>query len=88
MPLIKRKKSLIKDQPIVGEVRFTKFVESGGKRIHENVYIVDICLPKPSIGFISVSHSLVHKVFQTKEEAVTFFDLEFKKIVKQRKEAK
>ncbi len=84
--MIKKKKAIVKDQLIVGEVRFTKFVDSGGKRIHENVYIVDICLPKPSMGFISVSHSLVHKVFQTKEEAVTFFDLEFKKIVKQRNE--
>lgn len=88
MPLIKHKTTKIGDYSIDGEIRFSAFIESGGKRTHENVYIVDISIPKKSNGWLQIKHSLIHQIFQDKKEAIDFFDLEYKKIIKQRKEAK
>lgn len=88
MPLIKKKTTKIGDQSIYGEIRFSEFIESGGKRTHENVYIVSVSIPKKNTGWLQISQSLVHKYFQDKKEAIDFFDLEYKRIIKQRKEAK
>jgi hypothetical protein len=89
MPLIKKKTTKIGDQTIYGEIRFTKWIESGGKLIHENVYVVDINIPRKSInGKFSYCMSLLHKIFESKDEAKSFFDLEYKKIIKQKREAK
>lgn len=85
MPIIKQKTTKIGDYSIDGQLIFSAFIESGGKTIHENVYIVDITIPKKSNGWLQIKQSLCYKIFNNKTDATKFFNSEFKRIVNQRK---
>lgn len=80
-------KQICNDKEIVGEFYFTKFIESGGKTEYDK-YIVNIFQPYKSITGFSISRSYCFKRFNDKDEAIKFFNEEFKKITKRESKPK
>lgn len=80
-------KQVCNDKEIVGEFYFTKFIESGGKKEY-NKYIVNIFNPYKSLGGFSLSRSYCFKRFDNEEEAIEFFNKEFKKITRRESKPK
>ncbi len=79
--IIQEIRQIINDKTIIGRFKFEEWVESNGKR-ETNIYIVEIFQPMKSVGGLSISRSFRYEKFTVKEEAIKYFNREFKKITK------